>query len=306
MIKNCLGCGVALQNEDENKLGYTPNLEKEYCMRCFKLKNYGKNINTNISIDNHDLLEKINTLGFFTLFLVDFLYLNDAMVNTYKLIKNPKVLVLTKKDLFPKNIIVEKYINNIRKHYDIEEKIYFISIKEDLISFFQEFYSKKKVLVAGYTSAGKSSLINKITNSKILESKEESTTLDFIEIKTGDCFVYDTPGFVDKNTFSYLDYKRCIRPNIKKVKHNEELEFYNNIIKSNVDNNMIFYFPNNLSIVKRKQKSTLLNRIDIPKNSDLVIHGLGFINIKNNCILETNININYIEVRDSLVGANHE
>ena len=35
MTKYCKGCGVLLQNEDENALGYVPTLDASYCQRCF-------------------------------------------------------------------------------------------------------------------------------------------------------------------------------------------------------------------------------------------------------------------------------
>ena len=37
--KKCLGCGVVLQNDNILNIGYTPSLENDYCMRCFKVKN---------------------------------------------------------------------------------------------------------------------------------------------------------------------------------------------------------------------------------------------------------------------------
>jgi len=42
MTKKCLGCGSTLQDKDMEKEGYTINIEKDYCRRCFKLKNYGE------------------------------------------------------------------------------------------------------------------------------------------------------------------------------------------------------------------------------------------------------------------------
>lgn len=37
MTKYCKGCGVRLQDEDREAIGYTPNLEKDYCQRCFRI-----------------------------------------------------------------------------------------------------------------------------------------------------------------------------------------------------------------------------------------------------------------------------
>ncbi len=306
MNKKCLGCGIALQNNDEQNLGYTPNIEKDYCMRCFKLKHYGKNIKEDILIDNKSIVDKINQSKVFTLFLTDFLNISWEVIETYKNIKTNKCLVITKKDLFPNNIIIEKFINNIKKTYEIDSKIYFISVKEDLSSFYKEIFDKRKVLLAGYTVAGKSSLINKITGSNILESKTQTTTLDFIEIKHGENIFYDTPGFLYKNKIGEVSFNKKIKPNVKQIKYNEEVKIDKYILNSNVDNNLIFYIPNYLDIIKRKNKTELNLRINVPKNSDLVIKGLGFINVKQSSIIKTNIPAYLIEVRDSLVGALHE
>ena len=32
-MSKCVGCGITLQNECKNELGYTPNLENKYCER---------------------------------------------------------------------------------------------------------------------------------------------------------------------------------------------------------------------------------------------------------------------------------
>ena len=40
--KYCLGCGVKLQDENVLSEGYTTSLDKDYCQRCFRIKNYGE------------------------------------------------------------------------------------------------------------------------------------------------------------------------------------------------------------------------------------------------------------------------
>ena len=42
MTKKCLGCGVILQDSNNNKEGYVDTLDKDICERCFKLKYYGE------------------------------------------------------------------------------------------------------------------------------------------------------------------------------------------------------------------------------------------------------------------------
>ncbi len=306
MTKKCIGCGILLQDTNPEELGYTPKLDNDYCMRCFKLKNYGQEILPKQDISNSDIIEKINKEKGLVLFLVDFLQISDLVLNEYRLLKGNKHLVITKKDLFPKNIEEKKFIKRIQDIYNIKEKIYFISVQDKLTSFIEDISKYKTIVVAGYTSSGKSSLINKIMGSHIVESKNESTTLDFIKVGNKDLMMIDSPGFIFNSTVPMLDIKKRINPNVKKVKSTEEISIKDIVINSNVDNNMIFYIDNNISIIKRNKKETHSKRINIPKNSDLVILGLGFINIKNACILETNLDESLYEVRDSLVGANHE
>ena len=40
MSFKCFGCGIDLQNENKNLLGYTNNIESKFCERCFRIKNY--------------------------------------------------------------------------------------------------------------------------------------------------------------------------------------------------------------------------------------------------------------------------
>ena len=103
-MTKCKGCGIRLQNLDPEKVGYTPKLENDLCMRCFKLKNYNILTNEGVVIDNKEILSKINKKKSYVLFIVDFLNLDKEVIDTYKSITNSKTLVLTKCDIIPKNI----------------------------------------------------------------------------------------------------------------------------------------------------------------------------------------------------------
>ena len=41
-MSNCVGCGITLQKDEKNKLGYTKDIEKKLCERCFRIRNYGE------------------------------------------------------------------------------------------------------------------------------------------------------------------------------------------------------------------------------------------------------------------------
>ena len=76
MDKKCIGCGLILQNSNKNEKGYTPNIDKEYCMRCFRLKNYGeKNIDETINME--DIFNKVNKGKGVVFFFVDYLNINN-------------------------------------------------------------------------------------------------------------------------------------------------------------------------------------------------------------------------------------
>ena len=41
MTSKCVGCGVELQIQDQNQLGYANSLDSLYCKRCYRIKHYG-------------------------------------------------------------------------------------------------------------------------------------------------------------------------------------------------------------------------------------------------------------------------
>lgn len=122
-MKKCLGCGVVLQNTDKDALGYTPKLENDLCIRCYKLKHYGNLINSGKHQDNAKLLKEIDKKNGHVLFLIDFLNIYNDVMETYKKIKCSKTLVVTKSDLIPKNIKKEKLVK-ILKIYMISRKMF--------------------------------------------------------------------------------------------------------------------------------------------------------------------------------------
>ena len=53
MIKRCIGCGTKLQQTNSNEPGYTPKTDAKYCMRCFKMNNYGVIKPEKVNKNNH-------------------------------------------------------------------------------------------------------------------------------------------------------------------------------------------------------------------------------------------------------------
>lgn len=125
MTKYCKGCGVLLQNEDENALGYVPTLDASYCQRCYRIRHYGDvTINMQQGIESNATLEKINKIDGVVFWVVDLFAFEANLISrlNQKLPGKDIVMVLTKRDVLPTTLTDEKIINFV-KHRLHEENI---------------------------------------------------------------------------------------------------------------------------------------------------------------------------------------
>lgn len=300
-MTKCVGCGIKLQEKDKNELGYTPNLNNALCERCFKLKNYNVLTNKGINIDNDKLINKINELNTCVLFLVDFINLDSEVIEAYKKIKSKKILIITKADIIPKNIKYQKLIQNIKNIYDIKEDIILTSSKTKLNikTITKLCLEEKNICLAGFTNAGKSSLINALVGSDITVSKKPNTTQDFIKLNVDGINIYDAPGFM-----SNINRENIPRSIIRPITYQFPSKHYLLIqdIKLNILENANFtiYVGNEANIIRRKENENVECKIIVPKNSDVIIKGFCFINFKNTCMIS--LNTKDYEIRPSIVG----
>lgn len=307
MIKRCSGCGVILQDIDKDKVGYVNDLSNNLCMRCFKLKHYNVLIGKSVNLDNGKILESINKKNVFVLFLIDFLNIYDEVIDIYKKIKNEKVLVITKGDLIPKNIKKDALIKNIKNIYDIKEDIYLCSskTKENINIIANICNSKRKCLLAGFTNAGKSSIINVLLESDNTVSRNANTTQDFIKLQFDGGEIIDAPGFLSKSFFDASVPKKQVVPITYQLANKYYLKIGDLDLQVMEDTNLTIYLQDT-DIEKRKVNKQVNYNIIIPKNSDLVIKGLGFIRFSKATRANLNIVSDYYEVRPSVVGGSNE
>lgn len=300
-MTKCVGCGIKLQEKDKNELGYTPNLNNALCERCFKLKNYNILTNKGINIDNDKLINKINELNTCVLFLVDFINLDSEVIDAYKKIKSKKILIITKADIIPKNIKYQKLIQNIKNIYDIKEDLILTSSKTKLNikTITKLCLEEKNICLAGFTNAGKSSLINALVGSDITVSKKPNTTQDFIKLNVDGINIYDAPGFM-----SNINRENIPRSIIRPITYQFPSKHYLLIkdIKLNIleNSNFTIYVGNEANIIRRKENENVECKIIVPKNSDVIIKGFCFINFKNTCMIS--LNTKDYEIRPSIVG----
>ena len=291
-MNKCLGCGVTLQDQEPNTLGYTPNLDNKYCQRCFQTIHYNKELKVS-NLANQQIIAKINKLKYPTIFISDLISLNSKVINIYKSIKNPKILVINKCDLIPQNLKLEHLAINIKNVFNIDDDIYFISAKNNInlnnILDFIAYY--KNVIFSGETSSGKSTLINKLFKTNLTTSKYANTTLDFIKIKKDKLLIYDSPGL-------YINSKKDltkIQVLTKKLSNDFILSIDDLKIKGSGN---ITCFLNNLCNVKSKKEDlNLSERIILDKDSDIELDN-GFIMAKKNTQIITNQKLN---IRNSII-----
>lgn len=227
MSKRCKGCGVVLQSEDENALGYTPNLEKDYCKRCFRITHYDDVvISMKQGIDPDVVLSKIETMQALVVWVVDLFDFEASLVKGINrhLIGKDIIMVATKRDLLPDTMGNEKisqFILRRLKEEDIVVKG--IVLCSDLAkhAFDKDNHSLEEVkhaidyyrdgrdvAIMGMANAGKSTLINGLLNNQkhLTTSRHPGTTLDVVEIPYEDYTLYDTPGLTRQDSLlSHID-----------------------------------------------------------------------------------------------------
>ena len=300
-MNKCHGCGITLQSENINDLGYTKDLSLNLCERCFRIKHY--NDYKRVIKDNNyvlDLIKKIDKESLVVL-VIDIINIPESLDLISKYIKNNILLVFSKADLLPSEMYDEK-LDKICENLKIDyiDKIIVSSNKNYNLDLLMEKIAKlkqtDKVYFVGFSNSGKSTLLNKIIynytelNDSITTSLLPSTTLDLIEIKINDALtIIDTPGLLEEgNLIDVIDEKylgkimpkKKINPRVYQIKGNQVINIENilSIMTENTD--LVFYISNDLKITREYNKKINGLEFDLDKDEDLVIPGLGFVSFK--------------------------
>lgn len=253
----CIGCGVKIQTEDTNALGYAPQsaLEKEtiICQRCFRLKHY--NEVQDVDLTDDDFLKILNSLGksdALIVKIVDIFDFNGSWLpGLHRFVGNNKILLVGNKvDLLPKSVKKNKLINWMKqeaKELGLQpEDVFLVSAAKgnsinEVAEAIDEYREGKDVYVVGCTNVGKSTFINRILKEVtgegdvITTSHFPGTTLDIIEIPLSDGkSLVDTPGiinhhqmahYVDKRDLKIITPKKEIKPKVYQLNEGQTLFF---------------------------------------------------------------------------------
>ncbi len=213
MAEYCKGCGVLLQNEEENELGYVPSLDATYCQRCFRIRNYGDvTINMQQGIESNKTFDKINALDCVVFWVVDLFCFESSIISrlNQKLPNKKIIMILTKRDVLPATLKDEKIIAFVQERLQ-EERIhvddiiicgYLLRNNEEsqmcidqIARRMHEIRAQKDVVFMGMANVGKSTILNRLLASESLTtSRNPGTTLDLVPLAQDGFVLYDTPG----------------------------------------------------------------------------------------------------------------
>ena len=197
-------------------------------------------------------------------------------------------------------------MKNVSKTYNLSNK-QIIALKDVNLKINKADY----VSIVGSSGSGKSTLVNNLikeTDSKLNEvvtSYRTNTTKDFIRLElTNKLLVIDSPGFAsislsenNKDTFKY-----AIKPRTYQMRKRETLNIIDErYLNFETETSATLYIPNNVKSHKDYKQKAFSYDIHVPANSDVIIIGTGFINIKNETVVNIfNIDKKYLEVRPSI------
>ena len=300
-MSKCHGCGINLQIDDKDALGFTKDLESELCERCFRIKHY--NDYKRVIKDNKyvlDILNKIDEKSLVVL-IIDIMNIPESL-EILNNIKNDILLVFSKADLLPSEMYedkLERITQSLKIKY-VDKLMVSANKNYNMDLLMQEIDDYKKtnnVYFIGFCNSGKSTLLNKIIydytdlSDTITTSLLPSTTLDFIEVKINDNLtIIDTPGILEEGNLidvvdpSYLSRimpKKKINPRVYQIKGTQIINVEDIISMGASNTNIVIYVSNSLKITRDYNKDIDGLEIDMNKNEDLVIPGLGFITFKN-------------------------
>lgn len=253
----CMGCGIKVQTENPNEMGYAPSsaLEKEtiICQRCFRLKHYNEVQDVNLTDD--DFLKILNEIGrtdALIVMIVDIFDFNGSWLpGLHRFVGNNKVILVGNKvDLLPKSVKHAKLVQWMK--YESRElglrpeEVFLVSAAKglnirDTAAAIDVLRNGKDVYVVGCTNVGKSTFINRIIKEVtgeedvITTSHFPGTTLDIIKIPLDDeKSLIDSPGiinhhqmahFINKKDLKIITPKKEIKPKVFQLNEGQTLFF---------------------------------------------------------------------------------
>lgn len=217
---NCVGCGVKLQENHPNQLGYVPKLDNLFCQQCYQLMHYGK-------AQGHSHPDDLPVFPKKSLIIVvaSVLYL-DSMLNSEvkRLGDNYQVVyVINQIDLLPDATSKNYLLGKIQKSFRINRVSYKDIVLMSAINLFDieqlKNYLKQwnlpNIYLIGLQNSGKTTIFKALTgNESALNLPKAALTQTMLHGQFENFNVYDTPGLYQSGYlhefFDYEDYKMML------------------------------------------------------------------------------------------------
>jgi ribosome biogenesis GTPase YqeH len=215
----CSGCGIRIQTEKKQALGYVPQAAAErtplVCQRCFRMKHY--NEASSVTPDQGEFLRLLNGVGetdSLVVHITDIFDFEGSLISGLQRFvgDNPVLLVVNKIDLLPPGVNPNRILNWVQRRAKEEglktAEVLLVSAKrgtgfERLAETLEAHRAGRSIYIVGATNVGKSSLVNRLIadysdlDAEVTVSSYPGTTLDLIHIPLDDdADIIDTPGIV--------------------------------------------------------------------------------------------------------------
>lgn len=273
MEKKCIGCGIILHDNDPNEIGYTVNIEMDYCQRCFKMIHYDQHKENDFKPDNEIIVEKLAQLKGDYVWIIDIIDLDSSLYSLlasfYK--EHSCHIILNKCDLLPESVNFENIANYVlNRLHDLNIKTKAIitrGINNDFKNNFENYIlGSNNLIITGLANVGKSTIINDLIGKNMLTvNRYPATTVEMNEIRLNEYNITDTIGFIaDYSMQFYLDNKQLkkviplnqIKPTIYQLNSNQSLAIGGLLrmdIFTSAKCTAVLYVSNLLKIQRSKQ-----------------------------------------------------
>jgi len=230
----CEGCGIGLQTEEPDKIGYVPEsaLAKTplICQRCFRIKHYNEMSSATLNQDDFlRMLSSVANVKALVVHIVDIFDFEGSLIGGLQRFigNNPVLLVVNKIDLLPKVSNWNRIRNWVQKQakengLKVVDTVLVSARKnmgfDRLTEALAEQREGRDVYVVGATNVGKSTMINRLIHdfsdleAELTVSQYPGTTLDLVHIPLEDGkSIIDTPGIVYRHRLTELLPKNYIK-----------------------------------------------------------------------------------------------